>query len=135
MSTTRAQTNLSDAWQSWLPQPRSRLPSLTAMETGSPPLDYRFSLANERTYLAWTRTALALIGGGVAVLHLLADSVLGFVAAYALVGLGVLVAVVGLLRWRRNEQAMLDGLALAPTKLPIVLAIGLAVVGALLLLD
>ena len=29
--------------------------------------DYRFSLANERTFLAWVRTSLGLIGGGVAV--------------------------------------------------------------------
>ncbi len=29
--------------------------------------DYRFSLANERTFLAWIRTGLALIGGGLAV--------------------------------------------------------------------
>jgi putative membrane protein len=32
--------------------------------------DYRFTLANERTFLAWIRTALALIAGGVAVVHL-----------------------------------------------------------------
>lgn len=98
-------------------------------------MDYRFSLANERTYLAWSRTALALIGGGVAVLHLLADSVVGFIAAYVLVSLGVLVAVAGLRRWLHNERAMLDGRALAPTRLPIVLAIGLGVVGVLLVLD
>jgi putative membrane protein len=103
--------------------------------SGSPLIDYRFSLANERTYLAWTRTALALIAGGVAVLRLLADSVIGFIAAYVLVGLGVLVAVAGLRRWLRNDQAMLHGRALEPTRLPIVLAIGLGVVGVLLLFD
>ena len=103
--------------------------------SGSPLIDYRFSLANERTYLAWTRTALALIAGGVAVLRLLADSVVGFIAAYVLVGLGVLVAVAGLRRWLRNDQAMLRGRALEPTRLPIVLAIGLGVVGVLLLFD
>jgi putative membrane protein len=27
--------------------------------------DYRFTLANERTFLAWIRTALALLAGGV----------------------------------------------------------------------
>ena len=30
------------------------------------PVDYRFLLANERTFLAWMRTALGLIAGGVA---------------------------------------------------------------------
>ena len=29
--------------------------------------DPRFSLANERTFLAWIRTALTLLGGGVAI--------------------------------------------------------------------
>src|SRR5207244_3986724 len=33
---------------------------------GRPDIDYRFSLANERTFLAWIRTALALVAGGVA---------------------------------------------------------------------
>jgi putative membrane protein len=32
--------------------------------------DYRFTVANERTFVAWIRTALALIAGGVAVVHL-----------------------------------------------------------------
>lgn len=39
-------------------------------EPGTEP-DYRFTLANERTFLAWIRTALALIAGGVAVAQLL----------------------------------------------------------------
>ena len=36
-----------------------------AASVGSQP-DYRFSLANERTFLAWLRTGLALIAGGLA---------------------------------------------------------------------
>jgi len=42
------------------------------MEPSDPTLepDYRFTLANERTFLAWIRTALALIAGGVAVVQL-----------------------------------------------------------------
>ena len=41
-------------------------------EEGDTP-DYRFSLANERTFLAWLRTAMALIGGGFAVDQFLPD--------------------------------------------------------------
>jgi putative membrane protein len=41
-------------------------------EEGSTP-DYRFSLANERTFLAWLRTAMALVGGGFAVAQFLTD--------------------------------------------------------------
>ena len=33
--------------------------------------DVRFTLANERTYLAWIRTSLALIGGGLAASQLI----------------------------------------------------------------
>jgi putative membrane protein len=36
--------------------------------------DYRFSLANERTFLAWIRTALALVAGGVAAAKALTSS-------------------------------------------------------------
>ncbi|GAM70385.1 inner membrane protein [Vibrio sp. JCM 19236] len=41
-------------------------------QTGEAP-DYRFSLANERTYLAWIRTALALLAGAIAVDQLTPD--------------------------------------------------------------
>jgi putative membrane protein len=33
-------------------------------DTGDERIDYRFSLANERTFLAWIRTAIALLAGG-----------------------------------------------------------------------
>ena len=46
--------------------------------------DYRFSLANERTFLAWIRTALALIGGGFAVDQFLPDLAWGVRAGLAL---------------------------------------------------
>ena len=41
-------------------------PSLKWWQRGARP-DYRFSLANERTFLAWIRTALALIAGAVGI--------------------------------------------------------------------
>jgi uncharacterized membrane protein YidH (DUF202 family) len=38
-------------------------------EVGQHP-DYRFTLANERIFLAWIRTSLALVAGGIAVVRL-----------------------------------------------------------------
>ncbi|WP_235033783.1 YidH family protein [Pantoea sp. 18069] len=71
--------------------------------------DYRFSLANERTFLAWIRTALALLAGGVLLEQF--STTLGprlLVVALA-IALGVLAAALCALayvRWRANEIAM-----------------------------
>ena len=71
--------------------------------------DYRFSLANERTFLAWMRTALALLGGAV-----LLDQVAGrfpgsgylqYVAVLACI-VASLVSALAFVRWRSNEIAM-----------------------------
>jgi putative membrane protein len=71
--------------------------------------DYRFSLANERTFLAWVRTSLALLAGAVAVDQLLEPfSVPGARTALAtvLALLGLLVAAVAYRRWAGTERAM-----------------------------
>ena len=74
-------------------------------------LDYRFSLANERTFLAWVRTSLALIVGGVVAakaLHFNHDVYRWIVAAPpALLGIGFMAEAV--LRWRTYESAMREG--------------------------
>lgn len=70
--------------------------------------DYRFSLANERTFLAWLRTTLALIAAGVAV-DVLDLGVGGSVArglSALLLGLGVLCPVLAFWRWAASERAM-----------------------------
>ena len=72
-------------------------------------LDHRFTLANERTFLAWLRTALALLAAGVAVVQLVPEfGVAGSrqVVGITLAALGVWVAVAGMLRWRRVQVAM-----------------------------
>jgi putative membrane protein len=93
--------------------------------------DYRFSLANERTFLAWIRTSLALLAGGVAVVKLVPQfgPPSGRLAlGLALVSLGFLVASTSFLRWARNERAIRSGRALPYSRIPPTLAIGLAAV-------
>jgi putative membrane protein len=71
--------------------------------------DYRFSLANERTFLAWIRTALALLAGGVLVeqfaTHLAPRPAL-VALAVALAVLSSLLCAGAYLRWKANEIAM-----------------------------
>ncbi len=80
------------------------------MPLGEDP-DPRMTLANERTFLAWNRTALALIAAGLA-----AGQVLDFNSTLARllislppVLLGATLAVLSLGRWRRNEHALRHG--------------------------
>jgi putative membrane protein len=96
--------------------------------------DIRFSLANERTALAWIRTGLGLVAGGIALTSfaaLAAASVLlDLVAAVACLG-GACLGAYALVAWRRNERAMRLRLPLpAPSALP-VLVCGVVVFGAL----
>ena len=74
--------------------------------------DYRFTLANERTFLAWMRTALGLLAGGVAVRQLIEPfDVSGGRTALALLAIGAsaVLAVGGFLRWRSVQRAMRRG--------------------------
>jgi putative membrane protein len=78
-----------------------------AHEPGEEP-DERFTMANERTFLAWIRTALALIGGGLA-----AGQLLEFDSDAARLGvslppiiLGGLVALTSYKRWRDTQRAL-----------------------------
>jgi putative membrane protein len=70
--------------------------------------DYRFSLANERTFLAWVRTSLAVIAGAVALHSLkLPETVwVRQVLVVALLVIACLVAVTAATRWARTERAM-----------------------------
>ncbi len=98
-------------------------------EEGETP-DYRFSLANERTFLAWLRTALALIGGGFAVDQFLPDLRWGVRVAMALglLAAGVLCALRAVNHWVRCERAMRRGEDLPVSRFPTVLSLVIAVV-------
>lgn len=99
--------------------------------------DYRFSLANERTFLAWIRTALALLAGGVAAVQLVpafkfpgGRLTLGVI----LVLLSLAVATGSYFRWMANERAMRLDRPLQHSLIPRLLAAGLTVVALLALL-
>ncbi|MGW1378786.1 YidH family protein [Streptomyces sp. NPDC002446] len=99
-------------------------------EEGTTP-DYRFTLANERTFLAWLRTGLALIGGGFAVdqfLPRLHEGVrLGF--TIALLAGGALCALRAVNHWVRCERAMRRGADLPVSRFPTALALAVGVLG------
>ena len=96
-----------------------------AIEEGEEP-DYRFTLANERTFLAWIRTSLGLLAGGVAV-HQLGESfgVRGARTGLALgaIAMSAVLAVGGYARWVTVQRAMRRGEPLPPAKLVPIVAI------------
>lgn len=102
--------------------------------------DYRFSLANERTFLAWVRTALAILAGAL-VLHEFAAKLRPHsMIAIISVALAVLSAVLGAgsyKRWKGNEIAMRHARSLPFSRLFILLSaavLALSATAAVLLL-
>ncbi len=91
--------------------------------------DPRFTLANERTFLAWIRTALALVAGGIgleAFVPRLAVAGLRQVLAVSLVLLGSAVSAGAYSRWARTERALRLGEPLPVARVAPLLAYGIA---------
>ncbi len=100
--------------------------------------DYRFSLANERTFLAWVRTALALLAGGVVLeqfsTHIGQHAVI-VILAVALSVVSAVLSVIAFVRWRANEIAMRHGRRLPTTvAIPLLSAVVLAVAAVIAIL-
>lgn len=88
--------------------------------------DARFSLANERTFLAWVRTSLALVAAGIALeaLALPIHEQLRFAAALVFIGLGLLAAVQSFVGWARTERSLRLQRPLPGPSLAVVLTVG-----------
>jgi putative membrane protein len=98
-------------------------------QTGSDP-DPRFTFANERTFLAWNRTALALIAAGLAAAQFLKFNLHGLrlIIAVPLIVLGAALALASYLHWEDSERAMRLRQPLRYSWMPRVLTAGIAVI-------
>jgi len=98
--------------------------------------DVRFSLANERTFLAWIRTALAMIAGGVALEAFGLDihPTLRLTAALVLIVAGVVTAALAWFSWMRMERALRRGEPLPASALAMLVGVTVIVVGILVVL-
>lgn len=94
--------------------------------------DYRFSLANERTYLAWVRTALALVAGGIALRVFASTNTLLNVTAIGATVLGGVLAVLSFRHWQKVQEAMRREQPLPTQWGPLILTVGMVVLAALI---
>jgi putative membrane protein len=97
--------------------------------------DARFSFANERTFLAWIRTSLAFLAGGVALdaVDLLMDDPVQQLLAVLMVLLGIACAASSWVRWARAERAVRRGAPLPSSPMTAVLTVGVLAVAVILL--
>jgi putative membrane protein len=104
-------------------------------DVGSEP-DPRFTLANERTFLAWIRTALALIAAGIALeaLTLPIQPELRRIAAVILLVLGLVVPTLAWLNWVAIERALRQGAPLPRSRIALPVVVGISIAAALLIL-
>lgn len=96
--------------------------------------DYRYSLANERTFLAWIRTGLGLIAGGVAVEQFATLSQGWIEKVVGVIGvlLGGILAGWALQHWRRVQRAIERDEPLPPQPAAPLISVGIVVIAALL---
>jgi putative membrane protein len=113
---------------------------MSGSDEGTEP-DARFTFANERTFLAWSRTALALVVAGLAVVQLLPPfpgvpwgrHVLGV----PLIVLGMVIAAASYYQWTRSQQALRRREPLPRSVMPLILTVtiaGMSLVSAVVLL-
>ena len=102
-------------------------------ESGEEP-DPRYTLANERTFLAWVRTALAVLAGAVALdsLGVPRDDCLRTALVVLLLALAGATGPLAWRRWARVERAMRTHAPLPAFSLGLVMAAALLVVAVLL---
>ncbi|MDX6341890.1 MAG: putative rane protein [Trebonia sp.] len=126
---------------SWSRRLAALLPRTVAQDSGGTEPDARFTFANERTFLAWSRTALALVVAGLAIVQLLPPfpgvPVGRHLLGLPLIALGAVLAVTAYTEWVRNQRALRRGEPLPRSVLPWILSAtvtGIAIIAAIVLL-
>ena len=126
---------------SWSRRLGALLPTEVARDVGGTEPDPRFTFANERTFLAWSRTALALVVAGLGIVQLLPPfprvpagrHLLGL----PLIALGAVLSVAAYAEWVRSQRALRRGDPLPRSVLPWLLAVtitAIAVIAAVVLI-
>jgi putative membrane protein len=126
---------------SWSSRLAALLPLAVDRDAGGTEPDPRFTFANERTFLAWSRTALALVVAGLGIVQLLPPFP-GVAAGRHLLGvplivLGAVLAVAAYTEWVRNQRALRRGEPMPVSVMPWILAAtitGIAIIAAVVLL-
>jgi putative membrane protein len=126
---------------SWSSRLAALLPPAVDREAGGTEPDPRFTFANERTFLAWSRTALALVVAGLGIVQLLPPFP-GVPAGRHLLGvpliaLGAVLAIAAYVEWVRNQRALRRGEPMPVSIMPWILAAtitGIAIIAAVVLL-
>jgi putative membrane protein len=111
-------------WLAWLTRIERDLAQI-----GTEP-DPRNTFANERTFLAWNRTALALIAAGLAAAQFLNFNLHGLrlIIAVPLIVLGGALALASYSHWQDSERAMRLRRPLRYSWMPLVLTGGIVVI-------
>ena len=126
---------------SWSRRLATLLPRAVERDSSGTEPDPRFTFANERTFLAWSRTALALVVAGLGIVQLLPPFP-GVPAGRHLLGLplialGAVLAVAAYVEWVRSQRALRRGDPLPHSVLPWILTAtitGIAIIAAIVLL-
>ena len=97
-------------------------------------VDARFLLANERTFLAWVRTALAVLIGGIALTQLGHNSTAQEIVGMVVIILGGFMAMIGYFRFRAADKAIREGRLPEAGHEPLVQAISIISVAIILVI-